>query len=358
MIKERVNWVDWARVIGIWLVVLGHMYNYDNSVILRIVIYGFHMPLFFFLSGFFHRESKTMFSNVRKHFETLIVPFIIFQLLFILLYGTINYLTGSNISLTEDTLTKTAGLFSKVGLSLSEDSLLVNYAALFIRFVGGVIKHHSTPNGPTWFLLVLFYIKIMMDIFLKLRFKYKEVLVILMLVVLYFGNNILNPLYINSALMAFPFYYLGYVLFPKLEKLKPSVTVSLSLFVFFIACSIGLTHTNGLIVSMFMPNWGNNILLFYLNGLIGSAGIIALSYAFNSKHYNIMTQISMATLLILCLHYPVCMATFTTLDHLEIFGFPRMAIFSIVSFAVLLICAPLYRWMMKHIPFVLGKFKH
>ncbi|MEY8214537.1 MAG: acyltransferase family protein, partial [Colwellia sp.] len=60
---ERFEWVDYAKAIGIFLVVYGHvsrglvsaglmadstLYQYADSV-----IYSFHMPLFFFLSGLF-----------------------------------------------------------------------------------------------------------------------------------------------------------------------------------------------------------------------------------------------------------------------------------------------------------------
>ncbi|MDZ1963948.1 acyltransferase family protein, partial [Klebsiella pneumoniae] len=64
----RETWVDYAKGIGIILVVFGHanrglyssgiyispeIYHYLDNV-----IYSFHMPLFFFLSGlFFVRES-------------------------------------------------------------------------------------------------------------------------------------------------------------------------------------------------------------------------------------------------------------------------------------------------------------
>lgn len=44
--KERVIWVDWAKAIGICLVVLGH-YMLPNTDV-RGYIFMFHMPLFFF----------------------------------------------------------------------------------------------------------------------------------------------------------------------------------------------------------------------------------------------------------------------------------------------------------------------
>ena len=48
--KKRLNYLDYAKGIGILLVVLGHIYN--NSV--KLWIYSFHMPLFFIISGYLY----------------------------------------------------------------------------------------------------------------------------------------------------------------------------------------------------------------------------------------------------------------------------------------------------------------
>ena len=65
--KKRINWPDYTKGIGIFLVVLGHLIrSLENRSILSSPfwpeldnwIYSFHMPLFFFLSGLF--ISKTL----------------------------------------------------------------------------------------------------------------------------------------------------------------------------------------------------------------------------------------------------------------------------------------------------------
>lgn len=45
--KERVLWIDWIKIIGIYLIVLGHMSAPGNDF-----IYVFHVPLFFITSGY------------------------------------------------------------------------------------------------------------------------------------------------------------------------------------------------------------------------------------------------------------------------------------------------------------------
>ena len=55
--RNRIEAIDIARGIGILLVVIGHVLPTDN--IFRLIIYSFHMPLFFFLSGIvMHIDDK------------------------------------------------------------------------------------------------------------------------------------------------------------------------------------------------------------------------------------------------------------------------------------------------------------
>nr|WP_260301170.1 acyltransferase family protein [Schleiferilactobacillus harbinensis] len=49
--KARIAWVDIAKAIGILAVVLGHAYPHKDA--LYEVTYWWHMPLFFFIGGFF-----------------------------------------------------------------------------------------------------------------------------------------------------------------------------------------------------------------------------------------------------------------------------------------------------------------
>ena len=46
---QRFHWIDWAKVILIYLMVVGHCFPIKWQYNL---IYAFHMPAFFFISGF------------------------------------------------------------------------------------------------------------------------------------------------------------------------------------------------------------------------------------------------------------------------------------------------------------------
>lgn len=78
--KERLQWADIARGIGIFLVVLGHTYR-DNAV--RSWLYAFHMPLFFFLSGWMLGRKKAIApagyrAFAVKKFRAFMIPYALF----------------------------------------------------------------------------------------------------------------------------------------------------------------------------------------------------------------------------------------------------------------------------------------
>ena len=53
--RKREEWIDMLRGFGMLLVIIGHSRCPD---VLEKFIYGFHMPLFFVLSGFLFHETK------------------------------------------------------------------------------------------------------------------------------------------------------------------------------------------------------------------------------------------------------------------------------------------------------------
>jgi fucose 4-O-acetylase-like acetyltransferase len=93
----RVEWLDYARGIGIILVVLGHViYGARTDVVgpplnaylfLIDLIYSFHMPLFFFASGalFRRRTQVSIVQFARSSFIGLIVPYVVWTVAFVAL---------------------------------------------------------------------------------------------------------------------------------------------------------------------------------------------------------------------------------------------------------------------------------
>lgn len=109
--QNRIHWVDYAKGIGIFLVVLGHVCRglKLSSVLDPLFaasidrwIYAFHMPIFFFLSGLLvkHSVSKPLKTFVIDKLKTLAYPYFVWSVIQgLLIYMTSHY-TNSSISLS------------------------------------------------------------------------------------------------------------------------------------------------------------------------------------------------------------------------------------------------------------------
>lgn len=88
---QRLVFLDVAKCLGIVLVVLGHLNLFFNRV-----IYSFHMPLFFLISGFFVTGKHSFKSFLAKKARALLVPYLFVGSLVLLLKPIILILTGGH----------------------------------------------------------------------------------------------------------------------------------------------------------------------------------------------------------------------------------------------------------------------
>lgn len=76
---SRIDWIDIAKGIGIFLMVMGHT---SIPKLGGHWIYSFHMPLFFFLSGFLFQPGKYTWSQfIKRKVRTMVVPYFFFVVL-------------------------------------------------------------------------------------------------------------------------------------------------------------------------------------------------------------------------------------------------------------------------------------
>lgn len=129
--QKRDKSIDIAKGIGMALVVFGH----TQSQFIQIV-YQFHLPLFFFLSGVVFNEYKVEnFPRfVFSKFKTLWVPFVKYEIIFLLLHN----------------------LFSAIGLYTSVSSYKLYYTLADVVKNAGLILTMGFGEklaGPLWFLI-------------------------------------------------------------------------------------------------------------------------------------------------------------------------------------------------------------
>jgi fucose 4-O-acetylase-like acetyltransferase len=88
-ISKRIEYIDIARGIGILLVVMGHNDFAAISPFGHKLIYSFHMPLFFFLSGYFFKTAMGFWDFFKKRFNAIMKPY--FFTIFLIYFFSISF---------------------------------------------------------------------------------------------------------------------------------------------------------------------------------------------------------------------------------------------------------------------------
>jgi polysaccharide biosynthesis protein PslL len=80
-LPKRVPYVDIAKGIGIILVVMGHNDFALIAPFAHKLIYSFHMPMFFFMSGMFFKPDMPFLNFIKNRFHRVLKPFLAILLL-------------------------------------------------------------------------------------------------------------------------------------------------------------------------------------------------------------------------------------------------------------------------------------
>jgi len=88
-LAKRVQYIDIAKGIGIVLVVMGHNDFALISPFAHKLIYSFHMPMFFFMSGMFFRPDVPFWSFLWNRFNRVLKPF--FAILLLIYFASISF---------------------------------------------------------------------------------------------------------------------------------------------------------------------------------------------------------------------------------------------------------------------------
>ena len=257
--NQRIYWIDWAKALGIWLVVFGHAPAKGH-----IFIYMFHMPFFFMLSGYLYRHVGLK-EEIRRSFKGLIIPYLLYNGLLCL----IAYITG---------------VFQS---DIIYNVLLGNQEGIMIRYF-----------SPLWFLISLFIMRIILSL---IKSERRGGLLASLCVIISFycynkGCFSYNYDYfqICTTLVCIPFFIGGYIMRMKNLFVNDKV-LNISEFVK-IGGVVGLLffigYNNGMINVFRATRAGDNILIFYLVGFGLSYYIIKL-IAIYLKKRNVIVKTSL-----------------------------------------------------------------
>lgn len=83
IMSKRINWIDCAKGIGIFLIVIGHVLT---NGYFRKIIYSVNVPLFFYLSGICFKERTNSRKYIIDKIKKILIPYYIVSILSIILF--------------------------------------------------------------------------------------------------------------------------------------------------------------------------------------------------------------------------------------------------------------------------------
>ena len=198
-IKKRIVWLDLEKGVAILAMVAGHVSLLPWDPV-RKLIFSFHMPLFFILSGFTTKETVgSLREAVKKYARQLLFPYLCIAVL------------ASVILLFKNGITAQA-LLNEALRIVCGSGVPADYGP------GRPIFLDSLPVvGAIWFLPAMFWCKTVFAVILKItqnRGEWLRALICTLLTALGYGigQRWKLPLGIDIALFALGFLYVGFLL--------------------------------------------------------------------------------------------------------------------------------------------------
>lgn len=223
---NRLVEIDILKGLGILAMVAGHV---GFGRVFDFAIHPFNMPLFFLASGFLYRCRGSFSLYVKKKARTLLVPYILFGLLFCIIWTPVQLLRGEPL------------------FDLAFHLFLMNSEGIPI-------------GGALWFLTAFFFAAVLFDLIFRLSKRGGVLLATLSIALGCFGFScpIQLPLCLNQALVGMLLMYIGFVFRTNQISEKAKVATP-SFILLFAAFGLFIAWLNGF-VNMRTNVYGNPLL--------------------------------------------------------------------------------------------------
>ena len=331
--KERINWIDWAKAWCMTVVVFDHT-PHDGSPFLLQFLAGTNLASFFFISGYLKKPSVPQKESLRKYFYCLIIPYFIYNALSYPYWIGKTYIEQGECPALSDSMKPIIG-----------------------TVLGQLDSNFSCQlNGVTWFLLSLFIMHWITDVCNRQKNGKVYMLIISVIAMFIYGFNKYTHfapyLLFHGLVRCIPFFFLGNVIrqneYLKETNLKKdfiigisALTLSLILFYWHINENIILVH----------------ILIYFIVCFFSVIAIIHLWRCADKFKSQIVTYISIGTMVIFGLHRILI----GIVDHLaekmfQISDISYSTLYAIIlTFGIELALLPIIIYCKQYHPILLGK---
>ena len=262
IINKRLDYIDWAKALSIFFIVIAHFLKEEH--ILRIMLYSFHVPIFFLVSGILFKQT-----SFTKLFKRIIIPYLFY------------YLVSSVLVIILDNKPVTI--------------------LLDVFYFNGKL---DLWNSVLWFLPCYYIVMNLMSILLRL-FKDKiwvTLIISIIISIFFFYNDNLRYFGLNKCILLYNYCCLGYLLQNVFSKVssrknnKVAITTSI-LFILMLIVYGMLNQSNPISIN---GNDINNVIVYIF---FSTAECILFLLALSClKENQLIKIISNNTLFIMCTH--------------------------------------------------------
>jgi fucose 4-O-acetylase-like acetyltransferase len=367
----RLHWIDALKGIGIMLVVFAH---HSLPVALDTYIFSFHMPLFFFISGFlfdFGKYAESAGNFVKGRFRSLIVPYFCFALITCLFYFLLDELYTPGVPsikffehmilLENSILHGTYHILYALGPMISYNPPLWFLSCLFVTeilFYGLAKKCYGEPKKLVLWIAVSGIIGYLYSVYVSFRIPW-NVDVALTAIVFYGAGNLFRrltePETESRANLSWKLDPAFIEKFSRVEKYLPVIAILLSL----LYLGYLLKFPTDDKVNMNVLKYGD----FFSFYILAFSGIFTLVYLFKKiGSSKVLEYFGRNSLIILALHFPL--KDVLTKLVILILGVEPEYFYYNTAFALsltvlnLLFLVPVIYLVNNYFPFLVGKKKN
>lgn len=347
--KQRIEELDYVKGLAIFLVIMGHATDNLATPLWRLVIYSFHMPLFFMVSGMVTKPADVMNRGtigafLIKNFKALLVPYIIFAAV----YSWFSY---------------------------------QNFGIMLYGTFENLVTAHSLTS--LWYLPVLFLSRVWVELLfrsLQSVKKYKKVWIGVAAVVFFAvglalphphptsGTGFIGyPLGLDISFVTTGYMLAGYLILPAVKHLREAKLSQLTMGFFLALGLLGfgiLVKGDSMVLDSMAFKGHNTLPTMFLNAFSGSVAMIILSIimyrspAWHTPVFNkkILLFIGQNTIGIYLLHknfmQEVVMGSFSSWGWTQ----PQMLVAFVSALITLIIASIGVKIINRYIPQLIGRF--
>lgn len=336
---ERISWIDWIKATAVVTVVFCHLpqsqdwfyYRYLQTTIITV---------FFFVSGYLKKDRANQRENWRKYWHSLVVPYL-------LLNAIIYPFWIAKFAMTNGAWPSLA------------DSLRPIVGALLFQHESSYATH---LNGALWYLPAVLMMHLLIDATNTRRSVAKPLMVsfCILSVLLYaackywgLAHN-LTPI---GFLRRLPFYYLGYLMGRQrlLCDYRPWRDAAMSAACLLLSLPLFYWHLHEERLWLHLALFYAVSLLFVFTVVFGCK---LISTPHRSPQPNVITTLSIGTLLVIGLHEPlITVINYAIRLCTGITTTPLYHWYEALPLALLItaLLYPVILWSMRHLPILMGR---